>query len=227
MSERTVRSFASHHAPPNVSPSLADRFRTAGRRGEADRIVELLEAGPNDRLLDVGGRTGAFTARFTGSVHDVTVLDPDPEAVRQGGRRHPSFRFVNGSGLKIPFPDGAFGRITAIRSTHHMGSPERFLAEAYRSLAAAGRIVIEERPPGSVMAKVFRVLVGHRHGHALDFRTSAQWGAGLSRVGFIDVRATAHRRWYFVTGFKAAIDPNRASAGGANPQEAPAPSVPT
>jgi SAM-dependent methyltransferase len=183
-------------------PTFRDGIRTVGRGAEVTRIIRLLEPGPDDRLLDVGGRTGAFTSRFSSRLGEVTILEPDPAMARSGERSHPAYRFVTAKGEKIPFPDGSFDRITAIRSTHHMDSPEQFFQEAYRSLAEGGRILIEERAPGSGVAWLFRVIGSGRHHHPLDFRSSRDWEGGLASAGFVDVRATVDRRWFFVTGHK-------------------------
>ncbi|MCI4344181.1 MAG: methyltransferase domain-containing protein [Thermoplasmata archaeon] len=162
---------------------------------------------PSERLLDVGGGTGAFTSRFAGTFSEVVVLEPNDAVARVGARRHSALRFVSGPGERIPFSDGSFHRLTAIRSTHHMDSPERFFTEALRVLSAGGRILIEEMGPGSPLARMFNRL-GHRGHHpGLDFRGPEAWGAGLSNAGFDEVRVLPDRRWFFLTGRKPVIAP--------------------
>lgn len=196
------------HPPPVAPPkrkrtvSIGDRIRTTGRGAERRRIQQLLEAAPTDHLLDVGGGTGAFTLRFADSLAEVVVLEPNNLVARVGAGRHLTLRFVTGPGETIPFPDGSFHRLTAIRSTHHMDSPERFFAEAHRVLSPGGRIVIEEMGPGSLLARLFNRLGRRCHHPGLDFRGPAEWEAGLSRAGFDEVHVLLERRWFFLTGRK-------------------------
>ena len=168
-----------------------------------EQLAQLLELGPGHALLDVGGRTGSFSARFAGTAGRVVILEPDAPATRAGRRRHPEFLFQTGIGERIPFPDRSFDRITAIRSTHHMESPERFLEEAFRVLRGDGRIVLEELTPGSGLGRLFSTLFRWRHHHGLDLRAAEDWEAALKRAGFASVGSTRARRWYFVTGRKA------------------------
>jgi len=180
--------------------SLGDRWVTWGRSGEAERIRSILALPPDGSLLDVGGRTGAFTARIAPSRGNVVILEPDERSRRAGARRHPEFRFVEGQGEHLPFPDGCFDRVAAIRSTHHMGSPAEFLREAHRVLRDGGGIVLEELAPRSGLARLFGALA-HRHDHArLDFRAPDDWTAALRSAGFRDVRSTGESRWYLVAG---------------------------
>jgi ubiquinone/menaquinone biosynthesis C-methylase UbiE len=165
--------------------------------------------------LDVGGGSGAFTARFAGSSQVLTVLDPDARAVRIGARRHPTFRFVLGQGEQLPFPSSGLDRIVAIRSTHHMQAPGRFFSEAHRVLAERGRIVIEELTRASMLAKLFSALLRcrHRHPERLDFRTAADWQRGLTDAGFDEVRVEGEGRWFFVSGRKRGSSRDSSQSG--------------
>jgi len=131
------------------------------------------------------------------------VLEPDPGAVRKGERRHPDFRFVVGRGEQIPFPDGSFDRVVAIRSTHHMETPGRLFGEAYRVLSEGGSLVIEELPPTSGWARLFRAMAGHSH-HGMTFQGPAAWESALRTAGFDRVEVRPQPPWFFVTGSKPA-----------------------
>jgi ubiquinone/menaquinone biosynthesis C-methylase UbiE len=182
---------------------LGDRLRLLGRGAEVERVRSMLGLRPGVRLLDVGGRTGAFTSEFARGIETVVVLEPDTASVRSGAVRHPSIRFLAGRGEEIPYPASSFDRVTAIRSTHHMASPDRFLGEAYRVLGSGGRIVLEELSPSSGLARFFSLLAGHHH-PPMEFRDASGWENALRAAGFADVRTAVGRRWYFVRGTKVA-----------------------
>ena len=144
------------------------------------------------------------------------MLDPDFVSVSRGARRHPGLRFVRGRGEAIPFRDGSFERLTAIRSTHHMDSPERFLREASRVLSGNGRIVLEEIRHSSLLARLFGAIFRVRRHGSLDFRSLDDWAKGLRDAGFVEVKAAAGSRGYFVSGRKpveeGSLPPSRCSA---------------
>jgi ubiquinone/menaquinone biosynthesis C-methylase UbiE len=130
----------------------------------------------------------------------MTVLEPDGPARNRGQRGHPRFRFVDGRGEHLPFPDTSFDAVTAIRSTHHMESPELFLRETYRVLAPNGVLIIEEMNRAPPWAKLFAGVAHRRHHEKLDFRGVADWSEALRSAGFEQVRASDGPRWFFVVG---------------------------
>ncbi|HEV8049208.1 MAG TPA: methyltransferase domain-containing protein [Thermoplasmata archaeon] len=201
-----------------VWAGLIGALVNAGRGSEAARIRELTGTGAGRRLLDVGGRTGAFTVRFARPGDTVTVLEPEAEIVGAASRHRTAIQFVTGRGEEIPFPPGAFDVVTAVRSTHHMEAPERFFQEASRVLSAGGRIVIEELAPSSGLAKLFSRLMRKRHHHPMDFRGPADWVRGLSEAGFEEVTTDAGTRWFFVSGRKPSTAGTAASPEPAGPR---------
>jgi ubiquinone/menaquinone biosynthesis C-methylase UbiE len=183
---------------------VVEGLTNLGRGAESARVRELLGPSPPRRLLDVGGRTGAFTARFAAPGGEVTVLEPEARVVEIGERRHPNFRYVAGRGEQIPYSAGAFDGVTAIRSTHHMDDPEQFFREAHRTLSPGGRLVLEELTPGSGLARLFSRMARRSHHHPMDFRGPSDWVRGLVEAGFVDVQTETGPRWFFVTGRKPA-----------------------
>jgi S-adenosylmethionine-dependent methyltransferase len=63
--------------------------RTAARTGVVwDAVRALLADRPDDaRVLDIGGGTGGFAVRLAGLGHQVTVVDPSPDALAALARR--------------------------------------------------------------------------------------------------------------------------------------------
>ncbi len=62
--------------------------RTAARTAVVwEAVRTLLEARPGARVLDIGGGTGGFAVRLAGLGHQVTVVDPSPDALAALARR--------------------------------------------------------------------------------------------------------------------------------------------
>ncbi|GGF38037.1 methyltransferase [Marmoricola endophyticus] len=70
----------------------ASERRAAARTAVVwEAVQHVLTARPGDpgpaRVLDVGGGTGGFAVRLAGLGHEVTVVDPSPDALAALGRR--------------------------------------------------------------------------------------------------------------------------------------------
>jgi ubiquinone/menaquinone biosynthesis C-methylase UbiE len=116
---------------------FAQRHRP-GWDAEVAALVELIEALPPARTLDVACGTGFLTRRLRG---EVTAIDQSARMVEMAAARVPSARVVLGDAVPLPFPDGAFGRLFTSNFYGHLLPDERaaFLREARR---VAGRIVV-------------------------------------------------------------------------------------
>ena len=88
-------------------------------RSQAEKIGQLLELGPDQRLLDVGtgsGWPGLFLARTTGC--DVALVDKPLQGLREASARVAEDRLTGeswlavGDGSALPFLSGWFDAIT-------------------------------------------------------------------------------------------------------------------
>lgn len=187
---------------PGVPPAerWADRLRLWPRRTEVRRLRELLELGPATRLLDVGGGTGSFTARYASGLADVSVIEPREERVALARRDRPHLRFIVGHAESLPYEDLSFDRVVAVRSVHHMARAERFIAEAARVLVPGGSLVVEEMAPGSLTARLLAAPFGGHHGGGVRLRDPQEMRALLVGAGFERVETRMQGRYYFIRG---------------------------
>jgi SAM-dependent methyltransferase len=95
------------------------------------------------RVLDLGCGEGA-TLLHLGEPAGATGLDLFPEKIAFARERLPKCRFVVGSVYELPFEDGAFDHVLVRDVIHHLDEPERFVSEAARVLAPAGRLDVLE-----------------------------------------------------------------------------------
>lgn len=116
-------------------------------------VVELLEVGPDDRVLEVGFGPGLAVAmnaaRATRGL--VAGIDHSELMVRKArarvgaARREGRIDLRHGSVEKLPFADGAFTRAMAVNSLQFWPSAAEGLREVARVLAPSARLVLAQR----------------------------------------------------------------------------------
>ena len=122
------------------APEYDEWYEGTGRFARRERpewsemvgtLAETLAALPPARTLDVACGTGYATRWLPG---EITGLDQSERMLGIAAERLPDAHFVRGEALELPFPDGAFERVTAMHFYGHLGADDRrrFLAEARR-----------------------------------------------------------------------------------------------
>lgn len=181
---------------------LGEALSVRARAADLETMSGLLAPPEGLRLLDLGGGSGAATARFSAGLRDVVVLEPNRRKVTQGRRRRPSIQFQEGHAESIPFPDESFDRATAVVSFHHMTDQTRALAEIRRVLKVSGRVVLFELPPTRAPGRIMQWLAGYRHGGHMPFHGPDELQEKLRAGGFRDVTTREGVKGYFVVGTK-------------------------
>ena len=122
------------------APEYDEWYEGTGRFAGRDRpawrellgeLAATLGALPPARTLDVACGTAYATRWLPG---EITGLDQSERMLEIAARRLPGARFVRGDAFELPFPDGAFERVTAMSFYGHLDEPdrERFVREAQR-----------------------------------------------------------------------------------------------
>jgi demethylmenaquinone methyltransferase/2-methoxy-6-polyprenyl-1,4-benzoquinol methylase len=122
---------------------LAPIYNKLIRPPNAGMLMDLLEPGQNDILLDVGGGTGRVAIQFTDLVRKIVVFDVSHPMLSQANHQR-VFHPVQGVAEVLPFGDKMFDRIVAVDSFHHFRNRELVSRELLRILAPGGRLIIEE-----------------------------------------------------------------------------------
>ncbi len=120
---------------------IARLYDSVFRFQDAARLLNLLQAAPGHRVLDVGGGTGRVSEHLG---QDLNVVICDPSRGMLGEARRKGMRACAGMAEHMPFANRAFDRIIVIDSVHHFQSANTAAAELLRVLRPGGRLLIEE-----------------------------------------------------------------------------------
>ena len=117
-------------------------------------FAELVRAGGNDSVADVGCGPGRVTILLSRLGLDAFGIDLSPGMLALGRRTYPELRFEEGSMLALDLPDASLGGLLAYYSIIHIPwelRPQLF-TEFHRALA-----------PGGVLMLVFQIGDERRH----------------------------------------------------------------
>jgi SAM-dependent methyltransferase len=163
------------------------------RQHAMELIVPWVVSGlrPHDRVLDVGGGSGAHASRIVREVPvSVVGLDISVEMVRERANDALLTENVVGDMEALPFPDASFDAVMFIAALHHVPDALPALREAWRVL----------RPGGSLFAYEPCSLNAGPEGVAAipnepkEFRFSLEWLEGRVRLAGFDLEDVFTRR---------------------------------
>src|SRR6516165_6054143 len=177
-----------------------------------ERVLNMDAVRRGDRILDLGTGTGTLARGF--AVRGCTVVGLDPsvalveEARELDASAGVSVRYVEGRAEELPFSDASFDVVCAGQCWHWFDRP-RAAAEAYRSLAQGGRLVIAHFDwipiSGNVVAATERLIERHNpqwkmgggNGiHAYEFADAANAGVvNIESFSFDVAVGYTHEAW--------------------------------
>jgi ubiquinone/menaquinone biosynthesis C-methylase UbiE len=126
----------------DVAASYDDkRFSRGGAvidHRERRAVVEALEPLEGKRVLEIACGTGRFSVMLADHGAEVVALDVSAAMLSEGRKRArragvaDRIEFMLADAARLPFPDGAFESVFAVRFFHLAHAPGRFLAEMRR-----------------------------------------------------------------------------------------------
>ena len=136
-------------APSGLRGWLAAHL-VARLTADANRwMVDCLEVGRHDRVLDVGCGPGLAVAyAASAGAEQVVGVDASATMVRLARRRNRAavdqgrVEVRRADALGLPFTDGAFTRAGSLNSLQFWASPDAGLAELHRVLVPGGRVAV-------------------------------------------------------------------------------------
>jgi SAM-dependent methyltransferase len=107
-----------------------------------ERLLDAAAVGPGQRVLDAACGPGYAAARAADRDACVVGLDVAEAMVTRARARYPRVAFCRGDVEALPFPSGSFDAVIASFALHHLGDPQRAVAEFARVLVAGGRLAL-------------------------------------------------------------------------------------
>lgn len=168
---------------------LAPIYDRVMRTPDPQRLRQLADLRPTDRLLDVGGGTGRVATQLRASVDETWVLDVSRGMLIEAGEKHALIP-CQGAVEALPFASDSFDKIVAVDTFHHFRDQVAGVEELLRVLAPGGRLVVEEPDIEHFWVKLIalgeRVLLMRSHFHrAVDLR--AMFSRGDTEVAVVKV----------------------------------------
>jgi trans-aconitate methyltransferase len=114
-------------------------------------LLDLLEAKPDERILDLGCGTGHLASQIAVSGARVVGVDRSPEMIQQAREKYPNLQFEVMDAREIAFPE-PFDAIFSNATLHWIKEPEKVIAGIVKSLKPGGRFVAEFGGKGNVAA---------------------------------------------------------------------------
>lgn len=156
----------------------------------AGGVLELLEAKPGERILDLGCGTGHLTTKIAEAGAHVMGVDRSPEMIRQAREKYPALRFEVMDARELSL-DGMFDAVFSNATLHWIKEPERVIAGMAKVLRPGGRFVAEFGGKGNtdeLLKAVQRAwaklrLPGHAP-HPWYYPSVAEYAALLEKNGF-------------------------------------------
>jgi len=153
------------------------------------RLAQVLHSAPLGRVLDVGTGTGRIVELFAAESSRFVAIDNSPEMLRLARAKIANLSPEIASKIDIklgdfnmlPVGDGEFDTVIFHQVLHYAQHPEAVIAEAIRTLAPGGRLVIVDFAAHDL--EELRTVHAHaRLGFSDDFMKKAFNSHGLQMV---------------------------------------------
>jgi len=111
---------------------------------EAELILEFLNPGPEDRVLDAGCGTGIFTLDILAAGAQVTGIDVSRPMLSYACSKTANHLFfgVQGDMLHLPFHDNCFNKAVSITALEFIVDASRAIDELFRVTRPGGCVVV-------------------------------------------------------------------------------------
>jgi trans-aconitate methyltransferase len=156
-----------------------------------ENVLELLNAKPGERILDLGCGTGYLTQQLHDLGVNVRGTDSSPDMIRQAKENYPGVNFAVEDATNFSAPQ-EYDAVFSNAVLHWIKNADAMIKCVYESLKPGGRFVAEMGGKGNVqhlIAATKQVLI--KHGYAKQAKTEiwyfpslAEYATKLEAQGF-------------------------------------------
>jgi SAM-dependent methyltransferase len=95
-----------------------------------------------DRLLDIGGDTGAVSNEYLKKATSVSMIDCNRNHLAIGRKKFPNVKFYYGAAERLPFKDAFFDVVTMTDTFEHVHDERKTMDEVHRVLKPGGKLIL-------------------------------------------------------------------------------------
>lgn len=156
-------------------PEIATRIEAA-----SEAVVDAVDAGPGDRLLDVATGTGNAALIAAGRGATVSGLDLTPKLLAVAAERaHEAgveIDLAEGDAEHLPYADDSFDRVVSVFGVMFAPHQEQGAAEMLRVCRPGGRVGVCAWTPEGSTGQMFALLAKHLPPPPEGFQPPVLWG---------------------------------------------------
>ncbi|WP_283135560.1 class I SAM-dependent methyltransferase [Rhizohabitans arisaemae] len=153
-------------------------------------LVELLDPGPGERIVDLGCGTGVLTAEIAARDARVLGIDGAPSMIEAAMSHYPGIDFVVADGYDFTVAE-PYDAVFSNAALHWMArDPDRVISRVHAALRPGGRFVAEMGGAGNCAALIAAMHTAWREYGLPEpelpwyFPTPAEYAARLEAAGF-------------------------------------------
>jgi len=181
-----------------VAPVYDTAMKITGHNKTLKELVNHIELGYGEKLLDLGGGTGQILEEIPADLNlEVLIADPSQAMLSKARKRvadldngsdtgsKPGLQvdLVEATGDALPLDDNSFDHVTIADALHHFNNIEETFAEIRRVLKSDGRLHIMEFDPSTFFTKFIAAAEGLA-GEPANFYKPEVLGAMVEEAGF-------------------------------------------
>ncbi len=132
-------------------------------------LLSLLQAQPEERILDIGCGSGHLTKRIADAGAEVIGLDSSPEMIATAQTAYPGINFIVADASDFSFAE-SFDAVFSNAALHWVERAEAAVICMARALKPGGRFVVEFGGKGNIagIARALEQAIHHLHGRKVN-----------------------------------------------------------